>query len=210
VSEPGPRVESPPEPSATPGGAGTSRAAHAIAQLYYYLVAAVGVAFVLGGVIGLLMGVRTLVLPDEFEESRDAVRTMLQSLLFVLTGLALAWWHLGEARRGEGKRVATAFWGRALYFHLVAFVALWFAVGGVIGMLSAGVEAALPRCAPTIPPEEAELIPEGQEIPRECYPEPAEAGRRAVDGAIFVIAASPLWWWHLRQGRRGTGGASPG
>jgi hypothetical protein len=186
-----------------PGGA-----AHTIGQLYYYLVAAIGVAFVLGGVIGLLFGVRTLVLPREFEESRDAVRTMLHSLPFLLTGLALAWWHVGEARRREDRLVAPAFWGRSLYFHLVAFVALWFAVGGVIALLTAGVEAAVPNCVYV-----AEPVPEGEVAPevspqRECYVEPAEVGRRALDGAIFVIAAGPVWWWHLREGRRATGPAS--
>lgn len=199
---PGPDL-APPRPREPEPG----RAAHTISQLYYYVVAAVGVAFVLGGVIGLLFGVRTLVLPREFEESRDAVRTMLHSLPFLLTGLALAWWHVGEARRREDKPVAPAFWGRSLYFHLVAFVSLWFAVGGVIALLSAGVEAAVPHCAPVAfrpAPEPGIEAPEVVPQDEECYPEPAEAGRRALDGAIFVIAAGPVWWWHLRQGRHAT------
>ena len=175
------------------------RAAHIIAQLYYYVVAVVGVAFVLGGVIGVLFGLRTLLLPREFEESPDAIRTMLHSLPFLLTGLALAWWHLREARRGEERRVPPGFWGRSLYFHLVAFVALWFAVGGIIAMLNAAVDGIIPHCF-----EGPAALPAGAEPEPECSPAPAEAARRALDGAILVIAAGPVWWWHLRQGRRAT------
>jgi hypothetical protein len=175
------------------------RAAHIIAQLYYYLVAAIGVAFVLGGIIGGLFGVRALILPDEFQETRDAFRTMLHGLAFALPGALLLWSHLREARRGEDRAVPASFWGRSLYFHLVAFVALWFAVGGVLVMLNAVVDGILPHCF-----EGQVALPAGAEPQAECHPELAEAGRRALDGAIFVIAAAPVWWWHLRQGRRDT------
>jgi hypothetical protein len=180
-----------------------------IAQLYYYVVAAVGVAFVLGGIIGALFGVRALILPDEFQEARDAFRTMLHGLAFALPGALLLWSHLREARRREDQAVPASFWGRSLYFHLVAFVALWFAVGGVLVALNAAVEGVIPHCfqaeRPLIEPgapdsAESEVFPTGEE----CHPDPAEAGRRALDGAIFVIAAAPVWWWHLRQGRRAT------
>jgi hypothetical protein len=195
VTEPGaPAGPAPPrEPEA-------GRAAHVIAQLYYYFVAAIGVALVLGGVIGGLFGIRALVLPNEFQEPRDAVRTMLHGLAFALPGALLLWWHLREARRGERRSVSPAFWGRSLYFHLVAFVALWFVVGGMIAMLSAGVDAAVPHCFAV----EEQAVPAGYPRQDECYPEPTEAGRQAIDGAIFVIAAAPVWWWHLRQGRRAT------
>ncbi|MGH2681723.1 MAG: DUF5671 domain-containing protein [Actinomycetota bacterium] len=186
--------------SAEPGApTEPGRAGFVISQLYYYVVAAVSVAFVLGGVIGVLFGIRSLVLPSEFEGARDAFRTMLHGLAFALPGAALLWWHLREARRKEGPAAPPSFWGRSLYFHLVAFVALWFAVGGVITALHAAVDLAVPRCSEVAIPaqpgvEEPEFV--------ECFPEPSEAGRRAVDGAIFVLAAGPVWWWHLRQGRR--------
>jgi hypothetical protein len=187
----------PPSPT-PPHEPGPGRAAHVIAQLYYYVVAAIGVAFVLGGVIGALFGVRALVLPNEFQEPRDAIRTMLHGFAFALPGALLLWWHLREARRGEGRVVAPSFWGRSLYFHLVAFVGLWFAVGGVITALNAAVDGAVPSCfgveGPAVPGE----------LEAECYPQPADAARQAVDGGIFVLAAGPVWWWHLRQGRRAT------
>lgn len=199
------------EPGATtePG-----RAGFVISQLYYYVVAAIGVAFVLGGVIGALFGVRALLLPNEFEEARDAFRTMLHGLAFALPGTVLLWWHLREARRRERRAIPPSFWGRSLYFHLVAFVALWFAVGGVITALNAAVDGALPHCVEghvAVPEPGVESPPfEGFEPPGECFPGPAEAARRALDGAIFVLAAGPVWWWHLRQGRRATVPVEPG
>jgi hypothetical protein len=205
VSEAGP----PPVTLAAPTPAHephAGRAAYVIAQLYYYVVSAIGVAFVLGGVIGMLFGVRALILPNEFQETRDAVRTMLHGFAFALPGALLLWWHLREARRGEGRAVPPSFWGRPLYFHLVAFVALWFAVGGVVVALNAAVDGAVPYCF-----EEPVARPAGDEaVVAECHPEPAEAGRRAFDGAIFVLAAGPVWWWHLRQGRRATAEAPHG
>jgi hypothetical protein len=48
--------------SAEPGApTEPGRAGFVISQLYYYVVAAIGVAFVLGGVIAGLFGLRTLV-----------------------------------------------------------------------------------------------------------------------------------------------------
>lgn len=195
----GPAAE--PVPGAPPG-----RAAQTISQLYYYVAAAVGVAFVIGGTIGLLFGLRTLVLPGEFNQPGDGLRTMLHGLAFALPGLGVAWWHLREARRREEHPPVGTFWGRSLYFHLVAFVALWFAVGGVITGLSAAVDAAVPRCFGAV----ATPVPEGEvevEVPpegRQCYPEPEDAARRVLDGAIFLLVGGPVWWWHLRQGRRAT------
>jgi hypothetical protein len=193
VSETGPIAEPP-----AAGESETGRAAHVISQ-YYYVVAAIGVALVLGGVVAALFGIRTLVLPHEFEAPRDALRTVFHGLAFALPGAALLWWHLREARRREGLAAPASFWGRSLYFHLVAFVAMWFAVGGVILALSAAAEAAVPNCVYVAKP-----VPEGTEAPevtptQQCYPDPAGAARQALDGAIFVLAAGPVWWWHLRQ-----------
>lgn len=199
MSEPGPPA-GPSAGSALAREPEAGRAGQVIAQLYYYIVAAIGVALVLGGVIGGLFGIRALVLPGEFQEPRDAVRTMLHGLGFALPGALLLWWHLREARRGEGRAATSSFWGRSLYFHLVAFVALWFAVGGVIAMLSAGVDAAVPHCFPF----EEQALPAGAPPRQECHPEPGDAARQAIDGAIFIVAAAPVWWWHLRQGRRAT------
>jgi hypothetical protein len=185
----------------TPAGPEESRAAYVISQLYYYVAAVVGVGFVIGGLIALLLGVRTLVFPDEFETTRDGVRGMLQGLGFALPGLAVLWWHLREARRRETRMAGPAFWGSSLYYHGVALVALFFVFGGTVGILMSLVDAVLPSCfSPEVtiphPPDP------GETLRSECYPTAAQAGRSAFNAAIFVIAAGPIMWWHLRQGRR--------
>jgi hypothetical protein len=208
VSEPQDRPRAEPAPS---------RAAYVISQLYYYVAAVIGVGLLLGGLIALLFAVRTLVLPREFEEARDGLRGMLHALAFAIPGAALLWWNLREARRGEGASPPPVFWGRALYFYLVSLVALGFVVGGSVAVLSTGADAAIPHCdqgvgpieAPGEPPhgvdETSAVIGPGAPTFRSCYPTPAEAARNALDGAIFLIAAGPVLWWHLRQGRRTVG-----
>jgi Domain of unknown function (DUF5671) len=180
---------SPAPPSAT-----ESRAAYVIAQLYYYVAAVVGVGFVIGGLVAFLFGIRTLVFPDEFETTREGLRRMLQGLAFVLPGLVVLWWHLREARRRETRLSGTAFWGSSLYYHLVALVALFFVLGGVVGLLMSSVDAVLPSC---FDGSGGLLVAEGQ-----CYPTAAQAGRNAFNAGIFIVAAGPIMWWHLRQGRR--------
>lgn len=179
-----------------PPPAAESRAAYVIAQLYYYVAAVVGVGFVIGGLVALLFGVRTLVFPDQFETAREGVRRILQGLAFLLPGLVVLWWHLREARRRETRMTGTAFWGSSLYYHGVSLVALFFVLGGVVGILMSTVDAVLPSCFRTA----VELSPGG--VTSECYPTAGQAGRNAFNAAIFVIAAGPIMWWHLRQGRR--------
>ncbi len=196
TSEPVPAA--PPEPVAAPEG----RGAYVISQLYYYLAAVVGVGFLLGGGIGLLLGVRTLVLPQSGQEAEDAIRGMLGGLAFMLPGLAVVWWHLGQARRREGKVTVSAFWGSALYFHLVAWIALIVVMTATAGLLTAARDAALPECAvqPALAPGEA---PGGETIRKEfCYPLAGEAARSMFDAGIYILVAAPIMWWHLRQGRR--------
>ena len=204
-----------PAPGHAPGSA-----AHVISQVYYYLAAVIGFGLFLGGAIGALFGVRELVLPREFETVRDGVRTVLHGLAFALPGLALMWWHLRQARRREDRPATTVFWGRALYFHLMTLVALIFVLIGGVGLLFNLGDAATARCdrtpgahgiraiphdgklegdpytdIETIPPS---ALPEGEF----CYPSRDDAFRNAVDSSIFLIVAGPVFWWHLRQGRR--------
>jgi uncharacterized protein DUF5671 len=172
-----------------------SRSAYVIAQLYYYVAAVVGVGFVIGGLIALLLGVRTLVFPAEFETTREGARRILQGVAFVLPGLVVLWWHLREARRRETRMAGPAFWGSSLYYHGVALVALFFVLGGAVGVLMSSIDAALPRC---FQPGGGELVAiEGSQ----CFPSRGEAARNAFNAAIFIIAAGPVQWWHLRQGR---------
>jgi Domain of unknown function (DUF5671) len=180
-----PRLVTEPTPEQVPG-----RAAYVLSQLYYYVAAVVGVGLVIGGAVAILFGVRTLVLPREFEEARDGFRGMLLGAAFALPGLATLWWHLREARRREGGRPRPTFWGSSLYFHLVALIGLFFVIGGTVGVLAAVVNLVLPQC-----------FGSGR-ILADCFPQQNDAARAALDAAIFVIAGGPVMWWHLRRGRR--------
>jgi len=182
--------------------AAEGKGAYVLSQLYYYAAAVVGVGLLIGGGIAALMGVRTLVLPEEFEQARDGVRGLLIGLCFLLPGAALLWWHLREARRREGGPATDAFWGTSLYFHLVALVALAFVLIGTIGILISAVDAALPRCF--LPPEGVTSM-----LLSECSPSREDAARMALNFAIVLIVGGPVFWWHLRQGRRLTGPAQP-
>jgi Domain of unknown function (DUF5671) len=220
-----------PGPAAAPS---SGRAAFAISQSYYYLAAVVGVGLLLGGVIGALIGVRQWILPagpdptgSPFLEgsSRDAIRGILGGLAFAIPGGVVSWWHLREARRRDAVRIADVSWGSALYFHLVAFVALTIAVGGAIGTLHSLADAAFPDCfeeptqvlrpsdvmpIPGTAAGEASLAP--QPVPigtfRECYPPSSVSLRSALDGLIVAAVAGATWAWHLRRGRR-LGAARP-
>lgn len=191
------------------------RAAWVLSQLYYYAAAVVGVGLLIGGGIAALMGVRTLVLPEEFEQARDGVRGLLIGLCFVLAGAALLWWHLREARRREHAPTTAAFWGTSLYFHLVALVALAFVLIGTIGILISAVDAAVPRCfgGEVVPAEPGgvtvEEAPHGSATFSECYPTGEDAGRQALNFGIVLLVGGPVYWWHLRQGRRIFGAAPP-
>lgn len=85
----------------------TGRAAYALSQLYYYLVAIVAIGFVIGGTIAALIAVRQLAWPDPWSVTRQSVEALLQGLAFAVPGALAAWWHLGQARKREG-RVAPA------------------------------------------------------------------------------------------------------
>lgn len=186
-----------------------SRAAHVISQVYYYVAAVGAFGLFLGGSIATLFGVRELVLPREFETSHDAIRTILHGLSFVIPGIGIMWWHLKQARRREERPPRTVFWGRVLYFHLIALVALLFSVIGTVGLLFNLSDAAI-GCEPerafvqTRAGEsytDIETI-EGQPPESYCYPSRESALRSATDVSIFLIVAGPVFWWHLRQGRR--------
>jgi hypothetical protein len=173
------------------------RGAFVISQLYYYVVAVIGVGLVIGGAIAALFGVREMAFPRAGEAVREGVRSLLQGLVFAGPGAALVWSHLRAARRREGGPAVPAFWGRALYFHLVALVALVFALIGTVGALGGMVDLAAPLCPPGV-------LENGVPVQEGCFPTPAEAGRQIADMSIFVVVAAPVWWWHLREGRRAT------
>lgn len=168
--------------SAQPDG----RAAHVISQIYYYVAAVAGFGLLLGGTIGALFGVREILLPDQWEDAESGLRTVLHGLAFAVPGLVVMWWHLREARRREDRPAAAAFWGRSLYFHLMALLSLIFVLIGAIGVLFNLSDAAT-----------AGSLSNGYPSDYQSY-----SLRSAVNSAIFLIVGGPAFWWHLRQGRR--------
>jgi hypothetical protein len=127
----------------------------AIAQAYYYVVAAIGLLFVLGGTIAALIALRKWILPvsgdpSEFfgppTDSNDAARSLLGALAFAIPGALVLVWHLREARRHAGRRASSGEWGHTLYLHLVAAISLLIALGGVVAMLHSLRDSVLPFC----------------------------------------------------------------
>jgi hypothetical protein len=210
--------------------ASSGRGATVISQAYYYVVAAIGLIFLLGGLIAALIALRKWVFPISDAGSslyggpldrNDAARSFLGALAFAIPGALVLAWHLREARRREGRRTSRESWGGVLYFHLVALIAL----GGVVATLHALRDWALPIC---YDPPRAELSPvegpvtgsglvgEGSPIvdpqypvdlypgllkQQDCYPPSSEAIRSVLDGVIVASVAGGTWIWHLRRGR---------
>ena len=180
-------------PGPPPASQFTGRAAYALSQLYYYLVAIVAIGFVIGGTIAALIAVRQLAWPDPWSVTRQSVEALLQGLAFAVPGALAAWWHLGQARKREGRVAAGAFWGRSLYFHAVAFLAYVVALGGVVATLFTLIDAAFAAdCPATIGRDLGFLVCTNAE----------DALRAALNGLIVVLVAGTVWWWHLREGRR--------
>jgi hypothetical protein len=145
-------VNEPAEPRRDPVGPGRGAA---IAQAYYYVIAAIGLIFVLGGTIAALIALRKLILPASNDpsdfiggptDSNDAVRSLLGALAFAIPGALVLVWHLRQARRHVGRRVSSGSWGDTLYLHLVAAIALLIALGGAAAMLHSLRDSVLPFC----------------------------------------------------------------
>jgi hypothetical protein len=142
----------------------SGRAVLVISQAYYYVAAAVGLAFLLGGGIAALIALRKWLLPISEvsasfggpSDSNDTARSFLGALAFAIPGALVLAWHLRGARRHEGSRVSQASWGGVLYFHLVALISLLFALGGVVATLHAVRDSIMPLCyevpGPVVPP----------------------------------------------------------
>jgi Domain of unknown function (DUF5671) len=171
----------------------TGRAAYSLSQLYYYLVSIIAIGFVIGGTIAALIALRELAWPDPGSMTRQSVEALLQGLAFAIPGALAAWWHLGQAGKREGQVAAGAFWGRSLYFHLVAFLAYVVAFGGVVATLFSLIDAAYAADCP-------EAI--GQDLVFLVCTDADDALRAALNGVIVVLVAGTVWWWHLREGRR--------
>jgi hypothetical protein len=182
----------PAEPPHAPGSSG--RAASAISQVYYYVAAAVGVAFLVGGAIAALIAVRQLALPGRFDTTRGSVRQLLDGLAYALPGALLFAWHIREAGRRERRgTLPGVFWGASLYYHLVALFTVFTILGGSIALLGSLVDVALPNCFSSGPI----LVPGGSA----CFPPRADAWRSVANSVIVLIVAGPVFWWHLRRGR---------
>jgi uncharacterized protein DUF5671 len=153
----------------------SGRGATVISQAYYYVVAAVGLIFLMGGLIAALIALRKWVFPvSEVGSSfyggpldrNDAARSFLGALAFAIPGALVLAWHLREARRREGRRTSRESWGGVLYFHLVALITLLIALGGVVATLHAVRDWALPICYQqpgVLPPVEGPVSGSGLE-----------------------------------------------
>jgi hypothetical protein len=185
--------------------ASSGRGATVISQAYYYVVAAIGLIFLLGGLIAALIALRKWVFPISDAGSslyggpldrNDAARSFLGALAFAIPGAVVLAWHLREARRREGRRTSRESWGGVLYFHLVALITLLIALGGVVATLHAVRDWALPIC---YDPPRAELSPvegpvtgsglEGEGISDRRSPVPGgpEPGRAQAAGLLSAL-----------------------
>jgi len=183
-------MQRPPEPHPASSG----RAAAAISQIYYYVAAAVGLAFLVGGAIAALIAVRQLAIPGDADTTRGSVRSLLDALAYAVPGAALFAWHIREAGRRERRgAMPGVFWGASLYYHLVALFAVFTVLGGAIALLGSIVDVSLPNCySGTIAIPSSNL----------CFPPRDEAWRSAANSVIVLLVAGPVFWWHLRRGRR--------
>jgi hypothetical protein len=68
----------------------TGRAAYALSQLYYYLVAIVAIGFVIGGTIAALIALRQLAWPDPGGVTRQSVEALLQGLALAFLAYVVA------------------------------------------------------------------------------------------------------------------------
>jgi len=182
-------------PAEPPAPVSSGRAASAISQIYYYVAAAVGLAFLVGGAIAALIAVRELAIPGDFDTTRGSVRSLLGALTYAVPGALLFLWHIREAGRRERRgSMPGVFWGASLYYHLVALFAVFTVLGGAIALLSSLVDVGLPNCFEPGPI----LVPGGSA----CFPPRDEAWRSVANAVIVLIVAGPVFWWHLRRGRR--------
>lgn len=175
-----------PDPPQSPPFSG--RAVVVISQAYYYVAAAVGLAFLLGGGIAALIALRKWVLPlseasgsfGASTGSNDTARSFLGALAFAIPGALVLAWHLREARRRERSRVSMASWGGVLYFHLVALISLLIALGGAVAMLHALRDSVMPLCyeipGPVLPPVEG----------------PSLGGEFEGEGSPIVVPSVPI------------------
>jgi len=181
--------QSPPPPHAQVRANG--KAAWVISQLYYYAVCVIAVCFVIGGAIACLIGFRELLLPSPGQDASASARQVLTGIAWALPfGVAL-FWHLQEARQRDRSPAAGAFWGSALYYHLVAFVGLQVLLMGAVATLVSLVNAGFAQAC-SVPYDYGFCADASSEL------------RTALNGVIAMIVSGPIFWWHLREGRRVT------
>ncbi len=163
---------------------------------YDFAVAVLSMFLVIDGLVWALFTIRALISPGEedFGSTRDSVRHLLYALFgLVLPGLVGAWIHFRSGRRHDRELVAPEVRPRAGYFYGVAFIAYLFILAAVLWMLIEIVDLIIPPC-------------EGPRQGVACYLS-RDPVRRFVDAGLIILGAGPVWWWHLRRGRRLTAGA---
>ncbi len=169
--------------------------ASAVASLYGYAGAAVGLWLFASAGVQIVAAVAMLALDVRLDStSPNPVPSLVAGLLHAALGGSVAWWHLRYAmtQRRSGREQALS--RGALYFHVVALVALVAALIGSVELMSSAVDLVAPEC---IAPGTTDYVPG-----RSCLPPRAVAVRNAVEGAVLLVVASPLFVWHVRKGRQ--------
>ena len=208
-----------------------------IPHAYLAFGATVGVVFLLVAVASLLIALRQWIWPssgDDFgsglfgptiEDSDAALRSLLGALAWAIPAVLVLWWHRTRSWTGPTVDVDGAGWGRILFAHLVAAVALVIATGATVALLSSLRDSVVRECFPSFsgggsvvapapsagatppplisesPPIELPIDPGFAPEP-ECYPERGDAFRSAVDAGLVTLVAGGTWGWALRRGRR--------
>ena len=164
-------------------------------------------AFLLGGSIATVIGLRELVFHLNLQLVHQGPRSVLNGLAFVLTGGVVAFWHLREVRTRAGDAPRPVFWGGALYAHVVALFALIVAMVGTVIALMGVVSLAFPVCVsnPVMAGGSAGFISSGS-LPGEtfCLSTSKASAIGILNGVIVLALAGAVWLWHLRQGRTST------
>ena len=100
----------------------------AISQAYSCIAAAIGIAFLIGGLIVALIALHKLVLLSPAGGVRVGVRVgrgravAAWALAYAIPGALVFVWHIREARRRAELGSGETLWGALLYFHLVALI----------------------------------------------------------------------------------------
>jgi hypothetical protein len=187
----------------------TGKAAFAIRQLHYYVVAIVAIGFAIGGAFATLIAVRQLALPAGGDTTRESGRALLDGLAILIPAAALFAWHFREGRRGDERFFPGKSWSGPLYAHVVALVSVFVAFAGAMAALRSIVDLVLPRCLSALDFASSpnfKLIGGVGDSPLlstdSCFPSHGDAARSIANGLIMLVVGGAVFLWHIRLARR--------